>query len=313
LNLVTIDQIADDELDGLIERGDEEEERGGAYRQSPWWYQKDEGSISVLRFLEESPDWRKVPTHRFFPTKPEPDKHEGKWPEMMGATCRGAGLAKRFPNGCPICTSGYEGKFGKGSKAEDVRYTIAVEREQYEDENGRKKYRDKEIPAPMYDEAGEVIEGETITLPSIVLIGETMFKMMSAVKATGEALGTLRGRDIRLKLIKNPNGKNGLIFQPISLDSEPSIQPGTKHWEMYLETMKMWKPGGLVLNREILYRANAEYWDKFFLMDDGRTHAEHMIKRGAPADNPVSSSASEQADKPDPARLAAMRARISGN
>jgi hypothetical protein len=92
---MTIDQITDEDLDGLIETGDEEEERGGAYRQSPWWYQKDENSISFLRFLEESPEWRKVATHRFFPTKPEPDKHEGKWPEMMPATCRAAGLRDR--------------------------------------------------------------------------------------------------------------------------------------------------------------------------------------------------------------------------
>lgn len=310
---MTIDQINDAELDDLIERGDEEEERGAAYRREPWWYQKDEGSVSFLRFLEESPDWRKVPTHRFFPTKPEPEGHEGKWPDMMPATCRAGGLAKRFPQGCAIDTSGFEGKFGKGSKSEDVRYTIAVEREEYLNENGRKRYRDREIQAPLYDAEGNVIEGETVTLPSIVLVGETMFKMMSAVKATGEALGSLRGRDIRLKLIKNPNGKNGLIFQPIALEPDPTIQPGSEHWEMYLTAMRAWKPGGLVLNREILHRASDDYWNRFFLMEDGRTHAEHMIKRGAPVDRAATSSAAQEAEKPDAERLAAMKARITGN
>lgn len=310
---MTIDQIADDELDGLIERGDEEEKRGPIYRQSPWWYQKEEGSISYLRFLEESPDWRKVPTHRFFPTKPKPDKHEGKWPESMNGTCRGGNLAKRFPQGCAICTSGYEGTYGKSSKSEDVRYTIAVERERYEDENGRRKYRDKEIEVPLHDDEGKVIEGETMTLPSIVLISETMYKMMSAVKATGEALGSLRGRDIQLKLIKNPSGKNGVIFQPIALDPDPTIQPGTEHWEIYEHAQKLWKPGGLVLNREILYRASDEYWNRFFLMDDGRTWKEHAIKRGAPADGSGPSDATQQAPQPNADKLAAMRARISGN
>jgi hypothetical protein len=190
---------------------------------------------------------------------------------------------------------------------------MAVEREQYEDDNGRKRYRDKEIEVPVTDDEGNVLEGQTMTLPSIVLIGETMFKMMSAVKATGEALGSLRGRDIRLKLIKNPNGKNGLIFQPIALDPDPSIQPGTEHWEMYEHAQKLWKPGGLVLNREIFYRASDEYWNRFFLMEDGRTHAEHMIKRGASATGSSPASAAQQSDKPDADKLAAMRARISGN
>lgn len=310
---MTIDQIADDELDALIERGDDEEERGTAYRESPWWYKKNEGDVSILRFLEESPEWRKVPTHRFFPTKPEPEGHEGKWPKMMPATCRAGGLAKRFPQGCAIDSSGYEGKFNKGSRPEDVRYTMAVEREQYEDENGRKQYRDIEIQVPVCDEQGNPIEGETIGLPSIVLVGETMFKLMNGVKATGEAYGSLCGQDIRLKLIKNPNGKDGLIFQPVALKPDPLIQPGTKHWEIYMHTQELWKPGGLVLNREIFYRAGDEYWNRFFLMEDGRTHAEHMIRKGAPANEPASSRAVQQSEPVNPDRLAAMRARIQGN
>ncbi len=300
--------------DDIFDRGDDEEERTSGYREAPWWYLKKEGDIAYLRFLENSEKWHKVPTHRFFPTKPEPKDHEGKWPEQMPATCRGARLASRYPQGCAMCASGYKGEYGKGSKAEDVRYTIAVEREQYEDENKRKRYRDKEVEVPLFDTEGNIIEGETVTLPSLVLVGETMYRMMSDLKGTGEAFGSLMGRDMRLKLIQNPSGKKGMVVQSIPMDPDPTILPGTEHWEMYLEAQKAWRHGGLSVGRELLHRASNDWWNQFFLMDDGRTYAEHQISKGAPADRPVATSTSTAApQEPDSAKLAAMRSRITGN
>lgn len=322
---MTIDQIAQDELDDdLFERSDEDTERGSGYRDRPWWWLKNDGDIAILRFLEETADWRKVPTHRFFPTKPEPEGNEGKWPTGMPATCRASGrLATKFPQGCAIDTSGYEGQYKKGSKPEDVRYTIAVEREEYKDDNGRKRYRDKEIEVPAFDkETGKISETEKLTLPSIVLVAETMWRMMSALKGTAEAVssGSLRMQDIRLKLGKNPSG-NGLIVSPIPLDRDDTIIPGSEHWEMYEYAQRLWKPGGLVLNREILHRASDEYWNRLFLMDDGRTWKEHDIKRGGDKTGVVQSSSSGSSSssgatttaQPDAETLAKMRARIQGN
>lgn len=321
---MTIDQITESD-DDLFERGDEDEERSSGYRERPWWWLKTEGDVAVLRFLEESDNWRKVPTHRFFPTKPEPSDNEGKWPEQMPATCRGGRLSGKFPQGCAIDTSGYEGRFKKGSKAEDVRYTMAVEREQYE-ENGRKKYRDKEIEVPVFDqETGEVSETETITLPSLVLVGETMWRMMSGLKGVSEALGSLITQDIRLKLIKNPSGQ-GSIVSAIAV-GDNGVVPRSEHWEGYQFAQKLWKPGGLVLNREILYRASDEYWNHFFLMEDGKTWKQHDIERGGDktAHTPAKSSSSGGSSsggssqsatttaQPDADKLAKMRARIQGN
>jgi hypothetical protein len=311
---VTIEQT-DEDLD-LIERGDDEEERSG-YRAEPWWYLKNEGDTAILRFLEESAEWRKVPTHRFFPTKPEPEKFEGNWPKAMPATCRGGRLVRKYPDGCPMCTSGYEGPFKKGSKPEDVRYTVAVERERYEDENGRARFRDKEIEVPLWNrETGEVSETETMTLPSLVLVGETMYRMMSALKGTGEATGSLRSQDIRLKLIKNPGNGKGLIISPVAMAPDATILPGTEHWELYEMAMGLWKPRGLNLEREILYRASPTWWNKFFLMEDGRTHAEHVVRRGGNPGASTASTGNAQAtartpQHPDSERQAAQRARNS--
>lgn len=315
---MTIDQqIDDDELDALIERGDDEEERSGGYRLRPWWYLKTEGDVAILRFLEESANWRKVPTHRFFPTKPEPKDHEGKWPEKMHGTCRAGRLASRYPQGCAICTSGFKGDYGKGSKADDIRYTLAIERESYKDDNGRTRYRDKTVEVPVWDpETGEVSENQTITLPSLVMVGETMFRMMSNLKATGEAIGSLLTQDMRVKLVKNPSGSNGLVISSIPLERDDTILPGTEHWEMYQHTQKLWKPGGLVLNREIMYRASDEWWNLFFLMQDGRTYKEHEMARGGGDSQPATATKSAgvpkgvTAEEPTPDRLAEVRARI---
>lgn len=319
---MTIDQqtaIDDDDYDALFERGDDEEERSGGYRAQPWWYMKNEGDIAILRFLEESPDWRKAPTHRFFPTKPKAPDFEGNWPKAMPATCRGGLLAKRYPEGCPMCSSGYEGQYKKGSKTDDIRYTMAVEREQYKDENGYNRFRDKTVEVPLWNhETGEISENETITLPSIVLVGETMFRMMSAIKGTGEATGSLRSQDIRCKLIKNPNNGKGLIVQSVALAPDPTILPGTEHWDIYTHTLGLWKPRGLSLGREIMYRASPEYWDRFFLADDGRTYAEHCVRRGV---DPMTSSTSSVSTasktgtastvEPNAEKLAAMKERIT--
>jgi hypothetical protein len=311
-----LNELSDDALDDVLDRGDDEV-KGGAYRAEPFWYLKNEGDVSILRFMEESPDWRKVKTHRFFPTGPEPEGYEGKWPSAMPGTCRADDKLKRFfPGGCPIDSSGYEGKFKKGSRPDDVRYTLAVEREEYTNEAGRKAYRDKEIEVPVFGDDGKEVEGETITLPSLVIVAETMWRMMSAVKANNEAFGTIRGQDLRLKLIKNPNG-NGLVVQVVPLNPDPKIQPGTEHWEMYTHAQKLWAPGGLNVNRVILSRAKDEYWNKFFLAEDGRTHEEHRIKRGGSPEGAASTGGGSTAssapaeEAPNADKLAAMRARIA--
>jgi len=132
--------------------------------------------------------------------------------------------------------------------------------------------------------------------------------------------GSLRMQDIRLKVIKNPSG-SGTIISPVPQDRDESIIPGSEHWEMYEHAQRLWKPGGLVLNREILYRASDEYWNHFFLMEDGRTWKEHDIKRGGDktAHNPEKSSSRGSSQsaattvQPDADKLAKMRARIQNN
>lgn len=316
---MTIDQ--NDQAADPFGRGDDEEARGPFYRERPFWWLKKEGDTAVLRFLELPKDWVKGPTHRFFPTKPKPEGHEGNWPEMMPATCRDGVLSRMFPQGCAMCTSGYEGKYGKGSKPEDTRYTLAVEREEYTDENGAKGYRDKEIQVPLWNaQTGEVSKTETMGLPSIVIVGESMWRMMSALKGLGEALEDIRTQDIRLKLGKNPNG-NGLVISPVPIGFDKDVMPGNEHWQMYQHAIKLWKPGGLAIGQELLHRASDEYWNELFLMPNGRTYAEMKAGGGAssggfgqsssrPAQQAASAGSSEQ---PTDEELEEMRNRIMKN
>src|SRR5690242_2379874 len=102
--------------------------------------------------------------------------------------------------------------------------------------------------------------------------------MMSAVKGVGDDIGSLRTWDIRLKKLKNPSGQGPIITHGFARAN--GVAPGSEHWEGYQLAQKLWKPGGLVLNREILYRAGDEYWNHFFLMPDARTWKQHDIERG---------------------------------
>lgn len=297
-------------------RGDEEEERtGGGYRKEPHW-NLNEGEEAYLRFLSESKDWFRVQTHRFFPTKAEPADYEGKLPSFMPATCRKDPVFNGRYEVCPICVSGYKNKFGKVVRAEDLRYTLAVEREQYVGEDGKKAYRDKIVEIPVPDEKGEPTD-EKISVPSVVIVSQTMYMMMSALKACGESYDTLCDRDYRIKRVKNPNG-NGTIYQVYPLDKTPDILPGTEHWGFYDLAVDAF---GLKLGSLIFSKSTDEYYKRFFLEEDGFTSVDVRRETGElpPARRAAGGSSSSPSipsqptaqQVPDSAALAAMRARIS--
>lgn len=301
-----------------LRRGDEEEERapGGGFRKEPHWDLK-EGEEAVLRFLQDSKDWYRAMTHRFFPTKAEPADYEGKWPGFMPATCRkDPAFAALYPDGCPICVSGYKNKFGKVVRAEDLRYTLAIEREAAVGPDGKKAYQDKMVEVPMLDEKGEPTE-EKVQVPSVVIVSQTMYMMMSALKSCGEAYdNTLRDRDYRIKRVKNPSG-NGTVYQVFPLDKTPEIAPGTSHWEFYDLAVQAF---GIKLPTLIYSKSTDDYYQRFFLESDGFCSADVRRETGelSPASKsaakpsiPAQPTAANAPTVPNADALAAMRARIS--
>lgn len=314
--------------EAALRRGDEDDENKGkgGFRKEPHWDLK-EGEEGVLRFLSESKDWFRASTHRFYPTKAAPADHEGKWPSMMPATCRKEpAFAALYPNGCPICISGYLGTYKKGSRADDLRYTLAIEREVVigdgseamggEAMKGKKGYRDKQVEIPILDADGKPTE-EKITVPSVVIVSNTMYMMMGALKACGESYETLCDRDYRIKRVKNPTG-NGTTYQVFPLDKTPEIAPGTEHWAFYDLAVEAF---GLKLPTIIYNKSTDDYYNRFFLEEDGFTSADVRRTTGeltpaskaAPAAKSSSSPtpAAAPVATPDADALAAMRARIS--
>jgi hypothetical protein len=315
---VTEQMMDDAELEAMLDQGDEEPERTGSGFRRETHFGLKEGEFAVLRFMQESRDWYKVMTHRFFPTRPAPSDFEGNWPESMSGTCRKMNekMAKLFPQGCAICDSGYKNKWGKKVTPDDLRYTYAIEREEVDGDGtedkggpemkGKRFYRDVMVDVPLLDAKGEETE-ETVRVPKVVIVSQTMFQMMSSLKANGEAYGTLRDRDYRIKRIKNPSGK-GTIYQCTPLDKDPEILPGTEHWGFYEVAVQAY---GLSLPRLILRLAQDDYWKRFFLMDDGMTAVD--IRRGSAGVAPVPAQTQVAAGPPAPNSdaLAAMRARIA--
>lgn len=313
---MTINDTVPFDPEAALRRGDDEDENKGkgGFRKEPHWDLK-EGEEAVLRFLDESKDWFRARTHRFYPTKAAPADHEGKWPQAMPATCRQEPAFAHLYNGCPICSSGFKGKFGKGSLADDLRYTLAIEREQYVNEAGKKAYRDKMVEIPILDDEGKPTE-EKIAVPSVVIVSNTMYMMMGALKACGDSYDTLRDRDFKIKRVKNPSG-TGTIYQVYPLDKTEDIQPGTEHWNFYelaVEAM------GLKLPTIIYNKSTDDYFKRFFLEEDGFTSSDVRRENGelAPASKPVggstssaSSSPSAATPPPDADALAAMKARIT--
>lgn len=319
------------DFEAVLRRGDEDDEPrfGGGYRREPNLILKETGDSAILRPLSESKDWTRALTHRFVPvTKPKPEGQEGNWPEFMGATCRKDSVLKQFyPDGCPICTSPLKTKFNKTMEedAKDLRYTLMIEREEVvgdgspemggPENKGVKGYTDKLIDVPIFDQDGKPTK-ETVKRPSVVIVSGTMYQMLTALKGLGEAYGTLRDRDFKVKRISNPSTK-GDIYQWIGLDRIDSIRPGSDHWAYYEEAVKAWVPGGLSAARVVGEKSAAPHYERFWTTDGvfqlpGQSRVGSPASGFSPASN-FSPSAASQAPEPDADKLAAMRARIMGN
>lgn len=316
--MTVADQIEFDP-EAALRRGDEEDEfagKGGGYRKEPYW-RLDKGDTAILRFLQESSDWYKARTHRFYPTKAAPADAGDKWPSAIPATCRQEpAFAHLYPNGCPICTSGYKGDYGKGSRADDVRYTLAVEREEYTNEAGKKAYRDKQVEVPIIGDDGKPTE-EKITVPSIVIVSQTMFMMMNSLKACGDSYESLRDRDYKIKRVASTSG-SATSFQVLPLDKDPGIVPGSDHWNFYDLALDVFD---IKLATLIYSRSTDDYYNRFFLEADGFTSVDARRENGelAPAAKSAAPSgksggtqrsSSASANPPNAAALAAMRERI---
>lgn len=314
-----------------LRRGDEADENQsqGGFRKEPHWDLK-KGEEAVLRFLQDSPDWFRASTHRFIPTKAEPADYEGKWPSMLPATCR---KEKSFapvygPDViCPICISGIKNKFDRdASKPDDLRWTLAIERQQVEGDGseamggpemkGKIGYRDKQVEIPILDADGKPTD-EKITVPSVVIVSNTMYMMMGSLKANGETYGTLRDRDYKIKRVDNPSGK-GTTYQVFPLDKNPAILPGTEHWAFYDLAVEAF---GLNLPTLIFNKSKEDYYKKFFLEEDGFLSVDVRRQTGAlaPAKTAAAKTSSSSGatpatthvETPNADALAAMKARIS--
>lgn len=318
--------------DEIVDSGDADDPaRGGGYRREPWFiFPKEEGAISFFRPLTESAAWRNGLTHNFIPVlkpQPEDEKGKGKWPKMMSATCRkDPKLAVMYPDGCPICNfTGVKDKYGNtwAEAVKPLRYTLAVEREQVMGDGtpelggpakvGKPVLRDKTVNLPLFGEDGQPVEGETIEVPSIVIVRNTMFSLFQALRGIGEAYQSLTGQDIRVTRTKSPNG-NGTVLTPIPMPPDPAIMPGTQHWQLYTDTVGAWVPGGLSVAQIIGQNAEETFYDRFFTTQGVIVPPKGGIPSGddgaATAQAAVVANQAPAAAVPDAEKLAALRARI---
>lgn len=286
---------------------DDDPNKGGGYRREPYMSLQSENDFVIIRPLAEANAWRIALTHRFVPVqKGAPEGHEGKWPEMMSATCRkDQNLAKYYPQGCAICAMPGQTKYGKTweKATEPLRYMLAVEREMVKAADGSIVIQDKTVDVPVFDDQGNETK-ETTTVPSLLIVNATMYQFFSNLKALWESYGSITNRDFRVTKIKNPSGK-GTLLQVIALDSTPDIRPGSEHWEMYEIAQQLWVPGGLRLPQLIGEKSEDSHYERFWTTNGvvlPKGSVPTVAATAAPTASPV---ASED-------RLAAMRARALG-
>lgn len=295
---------------------------GGSGRRAQYW-RLEEGKTEILRFLTDAPEWYVIRLHNFFPTKPAPKdaKNADKWPKGMTAVCRKDPSFADDYSACPLCDAikdhDLKGFGGKGSmKTRSTVFALAVRREKIECDGseamggaankGKKAIVDRTVELDELGSDGKP-SGTKVTVPDIRIVSNTMYSLFGGIKSAYETFDSVVDRDFSIKREKSPNGV-GTVHVSVGLDQIPSLKPGTDRWKNYEAALEVY---GLDLDQMLEDQAGDEFYNKFFLGEDGRA----VISGAAGASSTPSgtSGGTVEVDEDFEAQLAKVKDRLSGN
>lgn len=291
---------------------------GGLARRVQYWNIK-ENESEVLRFLTDAPEWFVVRQHTFFPTKPAPADAK-KWPAAMTAVCRKDPAFAGEYSSCPLCEAikdnDLKGYGGKGPmKTRSMVFALAVRRERVvcdgseamggPAKKGKKATRDFMVELDELDEDGKAT-GEKREVPDIRIISNTMYSLFNNLRSAYETYDSVVDRDFVIKREKAPNG-TGTVHTAVGLDLIPALQPGEPRWKTYTEALDFY---GLDLGTMLEEQASDEFYNRFFLGEDGRAIVPK--KSGGSAESSTSSGTVDN-DEEYQATLDAVKNRLKSN
>jgi hypothetical protein len=246
-----------------------------------------DGERTILRFIDDEPEWASVAQHGLADTKgapPDMDKEAaGRWPKRMSATCRADKEIKDlFPDGCYICQN-LTNERGKPETPSLRLWARAVEREEIigtqemvseseeEIRAGRAipqykvgkpvGYRDVETDIPELDEKGKPT-GRMVRGKKIIIVNMGLKNFFSKLQGAANVYGTVVDRDYSIRRV---NGKTvtDTDYEIVGLDpikDHDLGDPQTKR--IYLEHAE--RAGVGSLDAMIWERANDEWYGRWF-------------------------------------------------
>ena len=313
--------------------GQQAEEAAKANRKSfakVEYLQLEDGETTVIRLLDDSPDWIFVKQHSFVDTKDAPsdmtDEDRKKWPAKMNAICR---YDKAIDgDNCYICDN-LTGPKGKPLSPGVRLWVRAVIREEVkgtqamadagdipESKIGRiVGFRDAEHDVEETDAEGKTT-GKTVRRKKMVLINMGMKNFFGALQGYFDMHGTVLDRDYRVtRKGSNVDTDYTIIgcdpIEGFDLNSDPELRA---RYEKFAAEQGLSVDD---LEKMLLNRGSEEYYARFF---DPTAKVPPRVQKERVEDHPGgydefkprNSDVVEQTGGPqiDEDRIAAMRERV---
>lgn len=287
------------------------------------------GDSTVLRFIDDSDRWIYIGQHSFVDTKGRPAdmKADEKWPDKMGAVCRGDKAFQDpdgtpyYPDGCYICDhmTKPDGKkywpqtrlWARAVLREPVLATAEhVKSGEFGDvvEGQRLGYRDAE------HEIKDEKSGEVRRVKKIVVVNMGVKNFFGAMQGYYDVYGTALDRDYH---ITRSGSGTDTDYKIVPLDPIPGHN--LKSAELYKKYQQHAIDANISdddLEKAIVELSSDDFYARFF--DPTKQAPARKSKKDSDADQKPGAPESEQ-EKPaeasiDQSRLAAMKDRVmSGN
>lgn len=299
-------------------RGAEEAEKatpqggGGDYS---WFQQKENDDGIVIRYLTDSDEWITVDQH-YAPTRSKPkDWPEGsKWPKGMSAVCRNDEALREMYGDCYICENMSDPEDeDEPNKAKPRTWALAAEREEVR-ENGKViGVQDVLVDGPDGDK-----------VPKILIVNQAYSNFFTNAQAFAGRYGTVLDRDYFITRSGKNNSTNypHVPLDPVDLDlGDGETTPLDLREEAIRE---YYYAGRESLEDVVMGKAS----DRFYALFFDETKKQPAIKSNKDDDESTDSDSEDEGTepapksedkpesnggpaKPDPERLAAIRARVT--
>lgn len=294
-----------------IEQGeaDAQAARRAASSRLDYFRLKDSGDVGFLRFITPAEEWLQVAQHSGIVTKAAPATAKS-WPKQMDGICR---YDKQIQDeigttDCYICDQKLVSSFrAEFSKPAPRMWAVAAERKAIMDGSRVIGMADVTEEYDILDADGKSTNKKG-TRPKLLMVNMAWNNFFRAIGAVEDTHGDIRRRDF--KIIRTGTSTD-TKYTSVTMDPTPDLHPEAPEWSRYTDVLES---RGITVEKIILERAGDEWYARWFDVRKTINEKGEVVLTGTttPTSATPAASALSVTDEDEAAKIAAIRARITG-